>query len=539
MNFIENESEQKLRGGYYTPQFLCDYLVKWAIRGDCKDILEPSCGDGAFFNALQKLSAEHLQIDACEIDEVEIEKAKLLVNEDLNVNFYLGDFLEFFLSSKNKLYDSIVGNPPFIRYQYLRGNTQKNAEMIFKKYNLKFTKHTNIWVSFVIASLALLKPNGRLAMVIPSEIINVMHAQPLRDFLLEECSRVLVIDPEEIWFEGTLQGVVLLLAEKKETIDKASFGVSICKAKKNNFIDINPNDLFKKSKYVSKEHIHGKWTYALLNEEERSALEYLTASGFFVPFKDIADVDVGIVTGANDFFLIDDVTVQKFNLSKYSYPMFGRSEHCLGVIYDKYQHDYNKKLGKPTNFLWIKSDESLSDKKVLDYIKSGEEQELNLRYKCRIRTPWYSVPSVYSSNIGMLKRSHDFPRLIYNKMNAFTTDTAYRIALKNDMAPDVFVEYFVNSVTALSAELEGRSYGGGVLELVPSEIEKILVPLVDNEFSGISELDAMFKQKIESRKILMSGDMKLHSNLNISFDILEIIHNAWSRLMCRRQRKSL
>jgi len=32
-------------------------------------------------------------------------------------------------------------------------------------------------------------------------------------------------------------------------------------------------------------------------------------------------------------------------------------------------------------------------------------------------------------------------------------------------------------LTALSAELEGRHYGGGVLELVPSEIERLLVPL--------------------------------------------------------------
>jgi hypothetical protein len=33
----------------------------------------------------------------------------------------------------------------------------------------------------------------------------------------------------------------------------------------------------------------------------------------------------------------------------------------------------------------------------------------------------------------------------------------------------------VNSLTALTAELEGRHYGGGVLELVPSEIEKLAV----------------------------------------------------------------
>ena len=30
-----------------------------------------------------------------------------------------------------------------------------------------------------------------------------------------ECRRLVIIDPEELWFDGTLQGAVILLAEKK------------------------------------------------------------------------------------------------------------------------------------------------------------------------------------------------------------------------------------------------------------------------------------------------------------------------------------
>src|SRR5690606_15989950 len=80
--------------------------------------------------------------------------------------------------------------------------------------------------------------------------------------------------------------------------------------------------------------------------------------------------------------------------------------------------------------------------------------------------------------IGLLKRSHSFPRLIFNALGAYTTDTAYRITpLSEGLTAQKLVYCFVNSLTALTAELEGRHYGGGVLELVPSEIEKLLVPL--------------------------------------------------------------
>ena len=51
MNFKEVESVQKLNGSYYTPQWLADYITKWLLEENCRTILEPSCGDGVFFNS--------------------------------------------------------------------------------------------------------------------------------------------------------------------------------------------------------------------------------------------------------------------------------------------------------------------------------------------------------------------------------------------------------------------------------------------------------------------------------------------------------
>lgn len=39
-------THQKLRGGYYTPQPIADFLAWWAIRSPSDSVLEPSCGDG-------------------------------------------------------------------------------------------------------------------------------------------------------------------------------------------------------------------------------------------------------------------------------------------------------------------------------------------------------------------------------------------------------------------------------------------------------------------------------------------------------------
>ena len=46
------EGYNKLRGGYYTPEKIAEFIVDWAIRTTTDTILEPSCGDGSFVNAI-------------------------------------------------------------------------------------------------------------------------------------------------------------------------------------------------------------------------------------------------------------------------------------------------------------------------------------------------------------------------------------------------------------------------------------------------------------------------------------------------------
>lgn len=187
-------------------------------------------------------------------------------------------------------------------------------------------------------------------------------------------------------------------------------------------------------------------------------------------------LDHYIVTGANKFFLVDNETVETYNLSAYAHPMFGKSQHCPGILYDENQHKSNQLKNLPTNFLYIESDYNELPLSVQNYIQLGEQEKLNERYKCRIRKPWYKVPSIYSTEIGMLKRCHEAPRLILNSVGAYTTDTAYRITSSFTNAENLVCS-FLNPLTAITAELEGRYYGGGVLELVPSEIEKLYIPV--------------------------------------------------------------
>lgn len=239
MNFIALESKQKLRGGYYTPNDLAAFLTRWVAPTKGSRVLEPSCGDGAFFPTLEGTGAI---VTAFELAPEEAAKATERGLPDCIV--HNRDFLGWALESPDGLFDAVVGNPPFVRYQYLPAAFQANAERVFARLGCKFTKHTNAWVPFVLASMELLRPGGRLAMVVPSEIVHVMHAQSLRTYLGQQCRRIVIVDPQEIWFEGTLQGAVLLMVEKKVTPEVHSEGLGIHRVAGREFLRQDPEAVF-------------------------------------------------------------------------------------------------------------------------------------------------------------------------------------------------------------------------------------------------------------------------------------------------------
>ncbi len=537
MNFIELESEQKIRGGFYTEASIASFLVKWVKASKPKSLLEPSCGDGAFLDAIENQRINSLsRIVACELNEEEA--AKAASRTKLHVRVLNTDFLRWFLfkSQSEECFDAVVGNPPFIRYQYLPEKQQLLAEKIFAQLGLPFTKHTNAWVPFVLASIKLLRPGGRIAMVIPSEIFHIPHAQSLRRYLAKQCSRILILDPEEIWFDETLQGTVLLLAEKKLDLSEKGKGVTIIPVKGRQMLNDDPEDYFQSASYTNGATIEGKWMPVFLSLEERALLSQLKTREDIKTFSEIASVDVGIVTGANKFFLVPDSTVEAFSLHQWAHPMFGRSDHVKGLVYSEEDHMTNKSNGLPANFLWFQEDqlEKLPEN-VRSYLDIGLEQSLHTRFKCRTRKLWYKVPSVHTAPIAMLKRAHHYPRLVLNSADAYTTDTAYRI-IPLGIKPEALVLGFVNSLTCLTAEMEGRHYGGGVLELVPSEIERLLVPLIKATASELSAADQSYRSAINDSEFLLMQDSFVLGKIGLTKSEQVTLHGAWIKLRNRRHR---
>lgn len=92
MRLIQDASEEKLRGGFYTPIPIVDCILKWAINGQNNyKILEPSCGEGIFLKRIMESKFEYSSIKAIEIIPGEAAKTKMVnLNncEVLNQDFF-------------------------------------------------------------------------------------------------------------------------------------------------------------------------------------------------------------------------------------------------------------------------------------------------------------------------------------------------------------------------------------------------------------------------------------------------------------------
>lgn len=530
MRLIENASKDKLRGGFYTPNPIAAFILKWAFNGNKKlDILEPSCGDGVFLEEIKKGEFEYNSVTGIEYDELEAEKSR---NIDLkNSKVIHSDFHEFCIGTKKK-FDLIIGNPPYIRYQYFNKKQQKYAADIFNKADLKYSKLTNAWVSFVVGSSLLLKNEGKIGFVLPAEILQVSYAQTLREFLAKFYNKINIVSFEKLVFPDIQQEVVLLLCEKNNSKTHLIEHLELRDAEELHKLDVarlkSPK---KKIDFKS-----NKWTFYFLDQKEIDFLERLQKSKKISKLGKYAKVEVGITTGSNPFFTVPLSTVDTYDLDKYAKPLVGRSVQVPSAIFTKKDWQNNRKAEARTHLLTFPKMKDLNGSiGARNYISWGEEQKINEGYKCRIREEWQIVPSLRISDALFIRRNNLYPKLIINEAKAYTTDTMHRVTIKPDVEIKALTASYYNSLSLAFSEICGRSHGGGVLELMPNEVEEILLPYHPDNNELLPEIDSLIRSKKDITEILKITNKKiLKENFGFSDSDIELADSIWRKLSSRR-----
>ena len=307
----------KLRGGYYTSAEVASWLCAWAIRAPQDCVLEPSCGDGAFLTAAATELSElglpgpaiadrltGIEILAAEADQAR-ERLRPLLGLRASDAVVTGDFFGWWREMAEPTFDAVVGNPPFIRYQAFPEPHRGRAMAIMEAAGLTPNRLTNIWVPFVVAVTLSLRPGGRLALVLPAELLQVTYAAQLRSFLTDRFARIDIVTCNELFFEKAEQEVVLLLADGALTRASEANDCRVSLTEAATLAEITgrvPAAVLAAAQPKTIRHDHEKWLKYFLTEREIVFMRELRASAVTTAMGTHATVDVGVVTGKNEFF---------------------------------------------------------------------------------------------------------------------------------------------------------------------------------------------------------------------------------------------
>lgn len=498
----DTAAARKARGAFFTPDGVTEHLAEWAIQSADDTVLEPSAGEAAFLVAavarLRELGAGKPTVHGVELHHASARLAREIVTDAGGVaRIRVGDF---FLTEPRGSFSAVIGNPPFIRYQDFSGEARDRARFAAQAQGVALTGLASSWAAFVVHAAAHLRLGGRLGMVLPAELLSTNYAAPVRQFLLSRFESVELVTFETQIFPDAEADTVLVkaagwlgepagVATLRQTRDATTLG-----------------SLHEGTTWATTDP-SARWTPLHMQDATVEAITELIQSGAFVALHDLGDTTLGMVTGANKFFTLSPQRVRELGIPRRDLLRVSPpgSSHLRGLALTS---SAMTRLGQDGQATWLLYPSTKPAQETLDYIESGHATGIDTAYKCRVRNPWWRVPVLAPADLLLTYMNADTARLTTNQARARHLNSVHGVYLKDDvreLARDVLPVASLNSLTLLSAELVGRSYGGGVLKIEPREADRWWMPsaaTMTGYRDALVELKPRVQRLLQSKNVL-------------------------------------
>jgi adenine-specific DNA-methyltransferase len=483
----DTAAQRKARGAFFTPPAIADYFAAWAVADDPNaTVLDPTCGEAVFLLAAARqlresgAPAEVLdrQVFGVDLHQASLDASmELLEAEGHDARLIAADFFDIpapdQLGCPLPLVDAVIGNPPFVRYQQHAGRVRERSRAAALAQGVRLSGLASSWAALLVHACGFLRPDGRLAMVLPAELLTVHYAEPVRRWLRRRFAAVHLVLFDRLQFNDALEKVVLVVAHGSGGCDAFSL-YYVHDAE--DLAALRPFDHFNVTPAGE-----GKWTDLLLPVSSRQLFRRVTEE-HFTPLRSYGSPELGTVTGANDYFTLSEETrlsygLDEDNLARISPP---GTRHLRGLSFTRRSWEALRDAGERVWMLQPPGQEGDELPEGLErYLADGVERGVPDAYKCQVRSPWWRPPAVSPPDLFFTYMSHRYPRLVANTAGVTFVNSMHGARLNPDApacAKGALPLLALNSATMLGAEVFGRSYGGGVLKMEPREAAALPVP---------------------------------------------------------------
>jgi hypothetical protein len=483
----KSPAERNRLGQFSTPfPLACQILArsKGELPSDVPiSFIEPALGTGVFFSALRHGSQGRVIKEAVgvEIDPAYGEISKRLWEcSDFHVE--IGDFLLFTGNPVNHArFNLLCTNPPYVRHHHLLPDAKVALQSrIREQMGLAVSGLSGLYVYFVLVADSIIAKDGIASWLLPAEFLYVNYGRALREYLTKQVTLLSIhhFDPENVQFDDALVSSCIVIYRKK----RPAFNTSFCFSFGGDFE-------------------HPDHTRILNIEDQKGKLKW-TLPHFDLPdvpnqdnlkLRDIFSVHRGIATGANEYFIIEQETIERYSIPRPFLKPILPSPRLL--TQEVIESDPNgTPLLENLHFL-LDCDqpphvvrEEYSG--LWSYFEKGMEQGIHNRYLCANKDVWYfqekRQPSLFlATYMGRSNGNKRSPiRFILNMSKAVATNVYLHLypteglsrLLGNDRSRMLELLRILNAIPLEELLLAGRAYGGGLHKVEPKELLEVTLP---------------------------------------------------------------
>lgn len=549
--------ERHRLGQYYTPPPIVDLITEMCIKSPKDKVLDPACGSGGFLvkayhklkdlkkkeNAFAEDSTLHeeilnqvygIDINAfpAQLSSINLAVRNLKVTGK-NINLVISDFFKVkpSIGIFPSEFDVVVTNPPYTRQEEMEYKEQVRDEALtyLDGSKIEMDARAGIYVYFFTHSAKFLKKKGMMGQITSDTWLDVGFGEDLKRFFLDYFKIHSIIWYDVRAFETALVGTCITILEKEDESKNARDKniVKFVRIKKPMPIE----DIVRRIETAKKDFENEHFGITLKTQGKLDLKDkwgiFLRAPSIYFKIAEhkkvtklgqIAKIRRGITSGANEFFYLDKEKTKLWDIEKkYLRPLVVSPK---GMQLEINPDDLSQ---------WVlvvhKSKEELSEENanVLKYIQWGEEVETRIKggkrggtivkgfhnlSTVKSRKLWYDIRKREPAPILRSRRIWERCVYLLNKANALANDSLYEIRPTNEKDVKVLAGILNSSITALISELEGRFYGGGVLELEvyetknmtvidPSKLSKKERERIETAFSRVCEAQNKCDDKME------------------------------------------
>ena len=326
----------KFSGSFYTPEYIARFFSKFLLkeipvnRFNNISICEPAVGSGMFLRTLLEVLYENVYPDfktidknifnnilgididpnACHATKLSLSLLHLLIYDEIpkGINIINNESISYLKSDYIERFNVVISNPPFVRYEH-----SKNESI--KEYLGNFVSgKTDLYYAFLKLSIEILKPDGYGLFVLPHSFLVNKGVSKIRDFLYEKTNIRFIGDLSSIPVFGDVSTyIILIIFQKKGPQSKNAQPLKLrCKNQVGKALEDVLNELQvtndNYSIYYADNDDFSKVEWSIL-----PSTEYLIEKKFqqFSPIDSFLDISSGIITGADNVFIIKQSNIPK------------------------------------------------------------------------------------------------------------------------------------------------------------------------------------------------------------------------------------